>query len=54
MTYLALQMLYDLRNDRIKFTGDWRKIGVNPLPPVVDTGTFVIDRTNVDSFRRKK
>jgi ribose transport system substrate-binding protein len=54
MTYLALQMLYDLRNDRIKFTGDWRKIGVNPLPPVVDTGTFVIDRTNVDSFRRNK
>ncbi|HYA49203.1 MAG TPA: substrate-binding domain-containing protein [Burkholderiales bacterium] len=54
MTYLALQMLYDLRNDRIKFTGDWRRIGVNPLPPVVDTGTFVIDRTNVDSFRRNK
>jgi ribose transport system substrate-binding protein len=54
MTYLALQMLYDVRNDRIKFTGDWRKIGVNPLPPVVDTGTFVIDRTNVDAFRRNK
>jgi ribose transport system substrate-binding protein len=54
MTYLALQMLYDLRNDRIKFTGDWRKIGVNPLPPVVDTGTFVIDKTNVESFRRNR
>jgi ribose/xylose/arabinose/galactoside ABC-type transport system permease subunit/ABC-type sugar transport system substrate-binding protein len=54
MTYLALQMLYDLRNDRIKFIGDWRKAGVNPLPPVVDTGTFVIDRTNVDSFRRNR
>ena len=54
MTYLALQMLYDVRNDRIKFTGDWRKIGVNPLPPVVDTGTFVIDRSNVESFRRNK
>ncbi len=54
MTYLALQMLYDLRNDRIKFTEDWRKIGVNPLPPMVDTGTFVIDKSNVDSFRRNK
>jgi ribose/xylose/arabinose/galactoside ABC-type transport system permease subunit/ABC-type sugar transport system substrate-binding protein len=54
MTYLALQMLYDLRNNRIKFTDDWRKIGVNPLPPVVDTGTFVINKTNVDSFRRNK
>ncbi len=50
MTYLALQMLYDLRNDRIKFIGDWRKAGVNPLPPVVDTGTFVIDKTNVEFF----
>jgi ribose transport system substrate-binding protein len=54
MTYLALQMLYDVRNDRIKFTKDWRGIGVNPLPPVVDTGTFVIDKSNVASFRRNK
>ncbi len=54
MTYLALQMLYDVRNDRIKFTKDWRGIGVNPLPPVVDTGTFVIDKSNVDSFRRNR
>jgi ribose transport system substrate-binding protein len=54
MTYLALQMLFDLRNNRIKFTDDWRKVGVNPLPPVVDTGTFVVNKTNVDSFRRNK
>jgi ribose transport system substrate-binding protein len=54
MTYLALQMLYDLRNDRIKFIDDWRKVGVNPLPPVVDTGTFVIDKDNVGSFRRNR
>ncbi len=54
MAYLALQMLYDLRNDRIKFTDDWRKVRVNPLPPTVDTGTFVIDRDNVASFRRNQ
>jgi ribose/xylose/arabinose/galactoside ABC-type transport system permease subunit/ABC-type sugar transport system substrate-binding protein len=54
MTYLALQMLYDLRNDRIKFIDDWRKVGVNPLPPVVDTGTFIIDKDNVGSFRRNR
>jgi ribose transport system substrate-binding protein len=54
MTYLALQMLSDLRNDRIKFTNDWRKVGVNPLPPLVDTGTFVIAKDNVGSFRRGK
>jgi ribose transport system substrate-binding protein len=54
MAYLALQMLFDLRNDRIRFTDDWRKVGVNPLPPVVDTGTFVIDKSNVDYFRRSQ
>ncbi len=52
MAYLALQMIYDLRNERIRFLGDWRKVGVNPLPPFVDTGTFVIDRNNVEYFRR--
>ena len=40
MPYLAMQMLYDLRNDRIHFTKDWKKLGVNPLPINVDTGTF--------------
>jgi ribose transport system substrate-binding protein len=52
MPYLALQMLYDLHNGRIKFADDWRKIHVNPLPPNVDTGTFVITRENVRYFRR--
>jgi ribose transport system substrate-binding protein len=54
MAYLALQMLYDLRNDRIRFTDDWRKVGINPLPPVVDTGTFVINKENVGFFRRNR
>jgi len=52
MSYLALQMLYDLRNERIKFADDWRKVKVNPLPPNVDTGSFVIMKENVDYFRR--
>lgn len=52
MSYLALQMLYDLRNGRIKFADDWRKVRVNPLPPNVDTGSFVIMKNNVDYFRR--
>jgi ribose transport system substrate-binding protein len=51
MAYLALQMLYDLRNDRIKFVDDWERTGVNPLPPNVDTGSFVITRKNVAQFR---
>jgi len=54
MPYLALQMLYDLRNDRIRFVDDWAKIGVNPLPPLVDTGSFVMTRENVRQFRHDK
>ena len=54
MSYLALQMLYDLRNDRIQFTKDWKKVGVNPLPINVDTGTFVITKDNVAQFRRNQ
>ena len=52
MPYLALQMLYDLRNQHIRATSDWQKIKVNPLPPNVDTGSFVISKENVSYFRR--
>ena len=54
MPYLALQMLYDLRNQRIKFIDDWRRIQVNPLPPNVDTGSFAITKENVDAFRHRQ
>jgi ribose transport system substrate-binding protein len=54
MPYLALQMLYDWRNHRIKAGIDWQKIQVNPLPPNVDTGSFVITRENVGHFRREQ
>jgi hypothetical protein len=47
-------MLYDLRNERIKFADDWQKVKVNPLPPSVDTGSFVIMKQNVDYFRRSQ
>ena len=51
MPYLALQMLYDLRNGRIKFVDQWEQIHVNPLPPNIDTGSFVITKDNVARFR---
>jgi ribose transport system substrate-binding protein len=53
MSYLALQMIYDLRNSRIKFVNDWQQIGVNPLPTNVDTGNFVVTKENVSHFRRR-
>ncbi|HTQ10454.1 MAG TPA: substrate-binding domain-containing protein [Fimbriimonadaceae bacterium] len=52
MTYIALQLLYNLRNGDIHMVGDWRKVGVNPLPPNVDTGSFLITKDNVRFFER--
>jgi len=53
MTYIALQLLYNLRNGQIHMVKDWRKVGVNPLPTNVDTGSFVITKDNVNDFVRK-
>lgn len=47
MSYLALQMVYNVRNDQVRMVRDWKKIDVNPLPPNVDTGCFVINKSNV-------
>ena len=52
MTYIALQLLYNLRNGDIHMVKDWKKVGVNPLPPNVDTGSFVITKDNVNDFVR--
>ncbi len=51
MPYLALQMLYDVRNHGIKSQDRWSQAQINPLPPDVDTGSFIITKANVDSFQ---
>jgi ribose transport system substrate-binding protein len=51
MPYLALQMLYDVRNHSIKSQDRWGQAQINPLPPNVDTGSFIITKANVDSFQ---
>ena len=53
MAYTALQLVHDLRNDRIKFVNDWKKVNINPLPSNVDTGTFMITKANVKEFYHK-
>lgn len=42
MTYTALQLLYNLRNGQVKLVDDWKAADVNPLPPHIDTGSFLI------------
>jgi ribose transport system substrate-binding protein len=54
MSYIALQLLYNLRNGDMRMINDWKKVGVNPLPLSVDTGSFAISAANVDFFFRKE
>ena len=53
MAYTALQLVYNLRNDQIRMVHDWRRIGISPLPPLIDTGSFVITKDNVKEFYHK-
>lgn len=53
MSYTALQLVYNLRNNQIHMVRDWKKLGISPLPPLIDTGSFVITRDNVKEFYHK-
>lgn len=54
MTYTALQMLYNIRNNQVKLVDDWKKANIVPLPPLVDTGSFVINKENAHQFYHEK
>lgn len=53
MSYTALQMLYNLKNDQVKLVKDWKSAKINPLPPSVDTGSFLITKENVSQFHHE-
>jgi hypothetical protein len=53
MSYIGLQLLYDLHNNLIKLVNNWEEVGIVPLPQNIDTGTILIDKSNVSSFRKK-
>jgi ribose transport system substrate-binding protein len=53
MAFYGLRFLDDLHHDSVhEFKADWQKAPVSPLPAVVDTGTQVINSSNVDEYRR--
>jgi hypothetical protein len=52
MAYIGLELLYDLNHNNIQLVNNWKEAKIIPLPRSVDTGTIVIDKTNVRSFRR--
>lgn len=50
MGYWSMMMLYSVRHNLVKPVDGWKAKGINPLPGVVDTGTNVVTKDNVDAF----
>jgi ribose transport system substrate-binding protein len=51
MSYYGLKFLDDLHHNAIHQFKDWRTALVSPLPATVDTGTVVVDKSNVNLYR---
>jgi ribose transport system substrate-binding protein len=55
MSLVGLHMLDDLYHNKIpKLDNDWSKDSFAPIPAFVDTGTAVIDKSNLKAFRDAK
>ncbi|HVO59099.1 MAG TPA: substrate-binding domain-containing protein [Dongiaceae bacterium] len=51
MAYYALKFADDLHHNAVHDFKDWRTAPVSPMPAWVDTGTAVVDKSNVKVFR---
>jgi ribose transport system substrate-binding protein len=51
MSYYGLKFLDDLHHNAVKEFKDWRTAPASPLPGWVDTGTAVVDKSNLAAFR---
>jgi ribose transport system substrate-binding protein len=52
MAYYSLKFLDDLHHNIVhEFAKDWRTAPTSPLPTRVDTGTVVVDKTNLADFK---
>jgi ribose transport system substrate-binding protein len=55
MTLVGLQMLDNLYHHKPSvLDADWSTDSFAPIPSFVDTGSALIDKTNVDSFLQAK
>jgi ribose transport system substrate-binding protein len=51
MGYYGLKMLDDLHHNKLSsLDQNWAQDSFSPLPTFVDTGTVLVDRSNVASF----
>jgi len=51
MSYYGLKFLDDLHHNAVKEFKDWRVAPAAPLPTWIDTGTAVVDKSNLAAFR---
>ena len=51
MAFYGVKFLDDLHHNRVHQFMDWRTAPVYPLPTLVDTGTAVVQRENVEAFK---
>ena len=51
MSFVGLKMLDDLYHHKLStLTNDWAKDSFSPIPAFVDTGSSLVDKTNVDAL----
>jgi ribose transport system substrate-binding protein len=51
MAYYGVRFLDDLHHNAVHEFKDWRNAPAPPLPAWVDTGTAIIDKSNLAAFR---
>lgn len=51
MSYYGLKFADDLHHNAVHDFKDWKSAPTPPLPTFVDTGTAIVDKTNVKAFR---
>jgi ribose transport system substrate-binding protein len=55
MSFVGLHMLDDLYHNKLNtLDADWAKNSFAPIPAFVDTGSALIDKSNVDAFNQAK
>ena len=51
MAFVGLKMIDDLHHSGVKnFNSDWAHDSFAPVPAFVDTGSALVDKSNVDAF----
>jgi ribose transport system substrate-binding protein len=51
MSYYGLKFLDDLHHDAVHQFKDWRTAPAAPMPTFVDTGTVIVDKSNLKLYR---